>query len=581
MTTTNVKNALQHFVTTKESRSITLKGEWGTGKTFIWDQTVKQHRNEFARANYAYISLFGLSNLAELKRAIFTNSVKREHAGKIATKESITENFKKLESSSTPSILRKLTGYANEIKIPYLGGIGGIVDSIQFSTISDTLICIDDFERKSTALSTRDLFGLISNLIESRNCSIILILNQNFLKSNDEFFDFSEKVFDYEVTYSPEIIDSIKIIFPPGIGHPQTLTQHIEKLKINNIRLLKKIALFHDTLSPILSSAPIELYNRSMIILPLAVLSAYGKNTFDIDLEFLRNPLPKTPLFQNRNEITEQQKNDLAKVEYLNDYGFSGANDLDIAIISLIEKGYADKEQIQIVLKTLADTIQHNKDMSLLQAAWSEYQSSFVNNQDEIVDIFERALSICLHKMKIREVDSVCWLFSELGMHERVNEIIEAHFETAKANCLYRDSSHFRLDPEHPQLLARLKSFINNQEDDMTMASMMDMAYGYGGFGRKVMSGLHKKSTNDFYNYFTSSTNEHVQQHAENCLEISNTTFSDNFSNECAQHIFLCTYEAIQKISKESKLNEIRTQRFKKYEAYYLEIKTLGKAQDS
>jgi hypothetical protein len=61
-----------------------LKGKWGTGETFIWNDVIEVHFLDFSRSNYAYVSLFGLSSLADLERAIFTNIVKPEKAGKIA-----------------------------------------------------------------------------------------------------------------------------------------------------------------------------------------------------------------------------------------------------------------------------------------------------------------------------------------------------------------------------------------------------------------------------------------------------------------------------------------------------------------
>ena len=62
MSVIQVQNALQHFAKNKASRAVVLKGEWGTGKTFVWNEVIKNHRKDFARSSYSYVSLFGLSS---------------------------------------------------------------------------------------------------------------------------------------------------------------------------------------------------------------------------------------------------------------------------------------------------------------------------------------------------------------------------------------------------------------------------------------------------------------------------------------------------------------------------------------
>src|SRR4029079_6640006 len=61
--------------------------------------------------------------------------------------------------------------------------VGSVVDlsptleSLSFLSIFDTIVCIDDLERKGATLDLRDVMGLVSLLREQRRCKVVLILN--------------------------------------------------------------------------------------------------------------------------------------------------------------------------------------------------------------------------------------------------------------------------------------------------------------------------------------------------------------------------------------------------------------------
>ncbi len=576
MSVVQVQNALQHFAKNKASRAVVLKGEWGTGKTFVWNEVIKNHRKGFARSSYSYVSLFGLSSLADLKRAIFTNIVKKDIAGQAATTESIKENFLRLDFSDAKSWLRKATGQTREVKLPLLGGIGSIVDSIQFASISDTLICIDDFERKSNSLTARDVLGLISALVEGRGCSVILILNENFLKSDDEFFDFNEKVFDYEIVYSPKVNECISIVFPAVEDNYALLSRNIEKLKINNIRLLKKIELYYDLLQPHLKYAPIEIKEKAVAILPLAVFAMYGGSVCPVDIEFISKYATGfriVPLDKDASEDDKILQNTIIeKVQWLDEYGFHNADDLDLAVIALVKRGYADENELDLLLVALQESIQHNKDMNLLSEAWNVFNGSFKDNRDDVLSMFDGALEVCLHKMNIRDIDSVCWLYESLGMNDRVNEIIESHFEIAKEKGLYKNKREIIGWPKTPLLASRLDAFLNTQIADVPINELMDKAYMHQGFVPSVLREFMKKTADEFYYYFKSADHPYIIDYVRSCLDALNTTYSEADSNEAIRHIFVCTYEAIQRLGEESTINKVRLGRFKKYEPAYRRV---------
>lgn len=571
MSVVPVQKALHHFASTKGSRAIVLKGDWGTGKTFIWNKVIENHRNDFAQPNYSYVSLFGLSSLADVKRSIFTNTVKSPKAGDLVTFKSVTDNLLKLDVSDPFRLGKWISNFGKDVKIPFVG-IGNMVETVQFASLTNTLICIDDYERRSKSLSGRDVLGLISNLVESKKCSVIMVLNDNSLK-DDEFFEFNEKVFDYEVVYSPEVKECIDIVFPSQEPEYALLKKNIEKLGINNIRLMKKIDVFFNFLKQHLQNVPDEVYESAMMILPLAMFSIYDTNTCPVDIKFISwrsARLELLPLSKDAPQSqVEAQNVVISKDKWLKDYGFGQADELDLAIIALVQRGYTDDEELGLVIIALTERIQHDKDMQLLRKAWEMLDSGFMDNEVELLKAFDTALSVCLPAMDLGDIDAVCRLYSDLVLDDRVLEIIDYHFELAKTLGRYKNKSEIRRGLEHPLILKRLEEHFAAQVADVSMAQLMERAYMLDGFSYSMLREFQKKTPDEFYEYFKNAEHPYVSRHVSNCLELSNVQYSDNDSNKAVTHIFLCTYDAIRRLGEESRLNKIRFDRFKEYANAY------------
>lgn len=574
MSVVQVQKALQHFATSKDGRAIVMKGDWGTGKTFIWSRVIKNHRKDFACSNYSYASLFGLSSLSDVKRSVFTNSVSREKAGDSVTYESIKENFKKYDLTDSASLMRRSLDFIKDIKIPYVGAVGGLVESAQFASLTDTLICIDDYERRSKSLSGRDVLGLISNLVESKKCSVIMILNANSLKDkDDEFFEFNEKVFDYEVVYDPKVRECIDIVFPSQEPKYALLKKNIEKLCINNIRLMKKIDLFFNFLYPHLKNVDEFIFESAMLILPLAIYSIYQPDSCPVDIDFVSQQtvnFAMLPLSKDapKDEIAAQALA-IEKEKWLKGYGYATADDLDLAIIALVKKGYADADELELVLIALGERIQHDRDMQLLRDAWGLLDSSFIDNEAELVAAFEKALLVCHPKMNLNDIDGVCRLYADLGLEARVEEIVNTHFEQAKTQGWYKNRSEVRGRLVHPLVIERLEKHFTAQVADVSIAQLMERSYLHDGFVHSVLREFKKKTPDDFYEYFKNTDNPYTSHQVRNCLESANVRYSDNESNEAVRHIFMCTYRAILRLSEESKINKVRFERFKEFATQY------------
>ena len=57
-----------------DSSVIALSGKWGTGKTHLWDEIKKESSDDKVK-NALYVSLFGLSNIDQVKRKLIEAAI--------------------------------------------------------------------------------------------------------------------------------------------------------------------------------------------------------------------------------------------------------------------------------------------------------------------------------------------------------------------------------------------------------------------------------------------------------------------------------------------------------------------------
>ena len=92
MSTEQVKNEIRRFLKAEDKLALCLSGKWGVGKTHTWDTllTVAFKDATVRPPRYAYVSLFGLENLSDVRRAVFENTVE---AAAFSEKERLEATF--------------------------------------------------------------------------------------------------------------------------------------------------------------------------------------------------------------------------------------------------------------------------------------------------------------------------------------------------------------------------------------------------------------------------------------------------------------------------------------------------------
>jgi len=206
MTIEIVEERLDALLKAERAKVLLLTGGWGAGKTHQWKQALQRAAAVSNQPRYAYVSLFGLTNLAEVRKRVAEETVAAiKLPGKAGTVgEAIEEGGWRLNPLQIMKILPA---------IPYLGKLEGLANELSFSSVRNAVICFDDLERGGTGLRLADVFGLASFLKEERNCRVVLISNQEKMNSanKDDLSRYLEKVVDENVHFAPTSNEACKI----------------------------------------------------------------------------------------------------------------------------------------------------------------------------------------------------------------------------------------------------------------------------------------------------------------------------------------------------------------------------------
>ena len=191
---------IDHFLAGDSPGVLCITGKWGVGKTYAWNAMLRavQARKAIPLPRYSYVSLFGLTSLADVKAAIWENSVDSSLADAAPSIASVEAAF-----ATARSGWRKAMPWLTSV--PQLGGYAALSRQALFLTVRKQIVCIDDLERSGRDLGVKDVLGLLSFLKEQRACKVVLLLNEEGL-AGDGASDFKtqlEKVADNVIHLDP------------------------------------------------------------------------------------------------------------------------------------------------------------------------------------------------------------------------------------------------------------------------------------------------------------------------------------------------------------------------------------------
>ncbi len=255
--------------------AIMINGEWGSGKTYFWNNKVKNKiealRINGKRYTTIYMSLYGISNLEEISKKIF-----------IETTQLMDKNMKKYMNATGQSTIPE---YAKTgLDMANLFGVtqnGDKVDYAQFFSTDDKILCFDDLERAN--VDVIDILGYINNFVEHDHVKTIIICTEKELSTKLKNSNLEMKTFI--ATY---ILDKEGNLTKPDLPMVEKIRDKIEYVfdKANDYERIKEKLIgetfeYQPEFSYIINGILMRYENSADLIRFLRENTGYIINTFN------------------------------------------------------------------------------------------------------------------------------------------------------------------------------------------------------------------------------------------------------------------------------------------------------------
>lgn len=276
--------------------AIAITGSWGIGKTFFWNEFIKERIKQEKRERekyyykatlidkkavfdkrYSYVSLFGIETLSDLKTKIYTQLSGHHFSEKEQPKFEVPRWVKAIASGLKEEKVSQL-GFSSSMRF---------FDSMLFAQVKDAIICFDDFERMSNKLDIKDVMGLANQLKLEKNCQVILILDEDKTedKNKEKYAEYKEKLIDENIkitSVEPLIRDKAKEVQMDKLLI-DLMVKFADELEIHNFRFFQKVIRLYREFR---EELPMEVADSTKEIILIRVLQGYFIADFGINFEF-------------------------------------------------------------------------------------------------------------------------------------------------------------------------------------------------------------------------------------------------------------------------------------------------------
>ena len=553
MTLSLVRKELNRFLAEADAEVLALRGKWGVGKTFSWNRILEEANRSgpICRQRYAYLSLFGISSLAELKFSLFEQSIDRQLIGKQPTLATFQDNAAQLSFS----LGRKAWRLA--ISTPYMKSVSPALEAVSFFSVRDTLICLDDLERRSESLSARDVLGLVSLLKEQRNCKIVFLLNDGE-DGLEDFEKYREKVVDVELLFDPTAEECAEIAFDSAEPLYQSIGELSQKLDITNIRTLKKIERLVRLVKHKLNNLEPEVVRQIVHSLVLYGWCHYRAGDPSIPpLDYVQKIGYALFGLGEKENISDDKK---AWHSKLQNYGYQVTDELDEILARAVKTGYivdadfdkaAEEKNLQIVAA---------KATGSFTDAWRTYHDSFDNNQDNVISALHESFKVNAKYITPLNLNGTVQLFRELGEDEKAEELIESFIKARASEPEIFNLSGYPLAGEITDKKVRDafdKAYEGASIRESPKQVLMRLSDS-NGWSHQDEIVLAETTVDEYYELFKTESGDHLTEMVNACLRFGR--FSN--ANERQKQIAENAVKALTRIGKESAINALRVRKF-------------------
>lgn len=556
-----VKKEIFRFLESSTPEVLAIKGAWGVGKTYTWNKFLLEAKEDkkIACKKYSYVSLFGINSLDSFRYTIFEQLINIQLIGTEPSLETFKDNW----TGVSASFGKKIAKYASDL--PYLKKFIPTIESISFLAVKDTLICVDDFERKGSSLTPKDILGVLSELKERKNCKIILILNDESFDNKElakEYERYKEKVVDIELQFNPTSEECVNIAYNGNEWQINQLKRFTTLLNIRNIRVLKKVQRLAELVYPVIEEYEEEVRSQVLHSLCLFSLCFYcSKDNEDIPtLEYVTTRGYRSLGLGKKEEKTEVEKKWDSMMQH---YQYYVTDELDLEIKKAVLTGYFVEDEVNTKASLKNKEVIASKSEGSFSKAWELYHYSLDENQDEVVESLFSSLTENAEYISPNNLNGTVTLFRDLGEDEKASQMIDIYIEKRKKHPKIFNlediyNNPFSGDIQDAEVRGKFKETWRKSVEEENPKDVLERLGKTNGWNDKDVVTLRNTTSEQFYNIFKGINDKSLPLVIEAAQRLGNYDSKKPEGGEILQNVT----EALTKIGGECEINKRRVKRY-------------------
>lgn len=188
----NVLRSIDYYMKDKDlNNAFFINGKWGSGKSYFVKNVLNKHINEQFAHKVIYVSLYGIVNVDEIAKQIYSkliaeNRMKKNRIKNHLKSRSIATEYAKDTAIATAKNLIPMLLSKVYITLPK------IENYWKYITLQKIILIFDDLER--SRIDIIELMGYINNFVEEYGIKTIVVGNEDEIKKRFYIDNFIEKV---------------------------------------------------------------------------------------------------------------------------------------------------------------------------------------------------------------------------------------------------------------------------------------------------------------------------------------------------------------------------------------------------
>ncbi|MET3359783.1 MULTISPECIES: P-loop NTPase fold protein [Bradyrhizobium] len=340
MSLQETKDHLIQLLADPDNKVIALSGKWGTGKSHLWREVQAASADETTKSSL-YVSLFGLSDVDQLKRKLIESVVPVAESN-----PGLWDGAKQAVSSSIKILGAFHKGFEaiNDLSLLLLAP----------ALLRNKMIVIDDIERKHEKLGVDEVLGFIDQYSQQYGSRFVLILNSDQLGQKAAWDTLREKVVDQEIQLLTTPDEAFEIATALS---PSRYSAHIRKAAntcgLTNIRIVRKVI---RSVNRILGDRNLSDAILSRVVPSIVLLTAINYRG-----------IPDGPDFQfvlaigSTSDIAERMANKDKKTDeedkrraswrlLLQELGIGRCDEFETLVVQFLESGQFDTSKVTAIV---------------------------------------------------------------------------------------------------------------------------------------------------------------------------------------------------------------------------------------